>query len=215
MTDWPEFLEALLELAADPGRPLTAYPSLDPTPRRSPPFHVGLRSTAQSDAADLHERFGQDVVLTVGRLPYPPADVEQLKFDDGPEADPAIISCKTREPLVVPSGGRLEAVLEVTNRSRQKLQVSDGPWLQGRVTDPRTGQVVGWSATPMILPVGSWKIAPESTVGIPMLLGTDSCRMDLGYAVPPGQWTAYAPFTLDAGTGESRVRTPPLPLTIT
>ena len=44
-----------------------------------------------------------------------------------------------------------------------------------------------------------------------MLIGTDSLRADLGYAIPPGLWGAQVTLSL-AG---SPVRTPILPMTIT
>jgi hypothetical protein len=45
----------------------------------------------------------------------------------------------------------------------------------------------------------------------PVLVGTDSLRPDLGYAIPPGQWGAQTTL----GLAGRPVRTPILPITIT
>ena len=54
-------------------------------------------------------------------------------------------------------------------------------------------------------------ISPGATRQNPVLVGTDSLRPDLGYALPPGEWGAQTTLRL----ADSPVRTPVLPVTIT
>ena len=56
-----------------------------------------------------------------------------------------------------------------------------------------------------------YRVAPEATERIPLLIGTASAVPELGYAVPPGTWVMRV--ELDLGYDRA-VRTPALPITI-
>ena len=65
------------------------------------------------------------------------------------------------------------------------------------------------------LPLITFRIAPEGTERIPLLIGTASFTARLGYAVPPGSWGLQATLDFAQDPGEHLLRrTPILPLTI-
>jgi hypothetical protein len=69
MAVWDALRVVLARLGAQDPRPLRLSP--DPRssgPDRVPPFDIHLAGWATAAAAELHERFGSDVVLTVGSL---------------------------------------------------------------------------------------------------------------------------------------------------
>lgn len=71
----------------------------------------------------------------------------------------------------------------------------------------RAGAYFGAQTAPLII----FTAEPGRTVQIPLLVGTDSCSPDLGYAVPAGEWRVVAPLDLADG---KRLVSPPLPLTV-
>ena len=69
---WDEVRPALVRLREQKPSPLKRYPSLESAEAGPPPFTVGLASWAAGVAGELHQRFGDQVELTVGALPSGP-----------------------------------------------------------------------------------------------------------------------------------------------
>jgi len=185
-----------------------------------PPFRIWLAAWAVDIATDLHSRFGDDVVLTVGHLHFPSrtlqsADGSVLELPPPPHApvlNPEEAEVALPLPIEVRSGYDLTAELIIKNNSLPTLDIAAGNGLMARVIDPNTFVVLGQFAgvQPAIARIITVKRGKESTV--PLLVGTASLEPSLGYAIPPGEWA------LDAILGlghEGMRRTPPLPLTVT
>jgi len=187
-----------------------------PGPGSEPPFSVTLAAWGAGAAAELHERFGEDVRLTVGFLPYPPGrETERpvaTPLDDAAPLDSGVASVELDGPAAVRSGHALTHGLLVANRSGAELTVATNGVITASVVDPGSGEVVGGYAGWQTAPLITFAAGPGETVRIPLLIGTASVTPRLGYTVPPGTWGLRAALDLRDG---GRMRTPVLPLQIT
>ena len=236
MTSWNDLRVVLRELETAEPRPLWTLPS----PRAetmTPPHRIMLRAWAADVAERLDARFGNDVLLTVGFLPYPAErSLDPLGADRSPPSasrEPLLEESEAEvrggaEPFVVRSGYDLESELLVTNRGPAPLVIENPGAQLGCVLDPATGEVVGdsdrahaWAGiAPWVRavppdkrpPLVRFTALPGEAVTIPLLVGTASYRRSLGYAVPPGEWAVEV--VLDLGTHRRR-RAPLLPLHVT
>lgn len=218
VSSWDELREILEQLRTADPRPLRGYP--DPrSENREPPFGIELAPWASDIARQLHARFGDDVLLTVGFLRYPsarrldpmgkilppPSAAGERLLEDS-EAEVVAV-----QPLVVRSGHDLRSELLVTNRGSAPLVIATSGTVFGRVVEPATGEVVGCPAGARHVPLVRFTSSPDETVTIPLVVGTASFRGSLGYAVPPGDWAVEVVLDL----GEAGRRRALLPLHVT
>ena len=71
MATWDDLKVVLLQIREQNAEALAGYPDPCVDRDRKPPFGIGLAPWATDVAAGLHNRFGNDVELTVGALTYP------------------------------------------------------------------------------------------------------------------------------------------------
>jgi hypothetical protein len=208
---WQQVSAELVRLADSHPNVLVGWPG--PEQRYlQPPFDIRLSAHAVDVAARLYERFGEYVELTVGALHYPAGYRSPVSSRPShPELDPAELRVELDGPLSVGSGHTTRHGLLLTNLGDDAVTVRTNGQLTAQVADPTTGRAVGGYAGPQIAPLILFTAAPGETVRIPLLVGTASYDVELGYAVPPGRWAVVA--TLDLGDGRT-LRTPPLPLTV-
>jgi len=222
MTAWDELSQALRHLMRE--QPGILLESPDPRSERGqpPPFRITLAPSALAAAEDLHRRFGDDVLLTVGYLPYPPDRQPDPVLDrltrqlPGEPLDPGETDVQLDGPATVRSGQTLHHGLLVGNLTDRELTITTNGQVTAVVVDPRTGLMVGGFAGFQTLVGIDFHVTPGATERIPLLIGTASVVPDLGYTVPPGMWGIQVPLDLrrDGHTRGAR-RTPVLPLTIT
>jgi hypothetical protein len=220
MAAWDELKVVLARLRDEQPGVLTGYPTPWVDEGRVPPFQITLAPWATATAADLHQRFGDDVELTVGALPYPPDRPPRRPPITESPADllsPHQATVELDDPAVVRSGHTLRHALLLRNRSGDDLKIAaTNGQLTTAVVDPATGAVVGGFAGAQALPLIIFRVAPGQTQPIPLLTGTASFTPRLGYTVPPGSWGIQATLTLGPDPrSTSHWRTPVLPLTIT
>jgi hypothetical protein len=221
MSTWDELRPVLRALGAQRPRALTTYPDPESGMGKRPPFRIELAPWASESAAELHRQFGDDVKLTVGVLPYPPGRSAPPAAPDatGPEPpllDPYQVTATLDGPAVIRSGHTLTHGLLLGNLTGSELRLPTNGELSATVIDPETGApvggFVGWQTQPLVI----FRAAPGETVRVPLLIGTASYTLRLGYAIPPGDWQVQARVTLGPHPGDSPVRlTPRLPLTVT
>lgn len=221
MTSWADVKQVIADLRAEDPSPLYMYP--DPSfDGHRPPFKIGLLPWAVATAERLYDRFGDQVELTVGALPYPldhPSRRPQPPRPPDPAEplDPAEISVQLDAPALVASGDTLRHGLLITNHTDIELAIATNGSITASVIDPETGAIVGGFAGFQNLPLIAFRVAPGETTRIPLLIGTASFSAELGYTIPPGTWSIQATLTLGAVPREPalRKRIPPLPLTVT
>lgn len=216
MAVWDELKVVLVRLRDEQPRALQGYPMPDMDEGRRPPFSIRLAAWAAATAEDLHRRFGDDVVLTVGALPYPPGGQPPPRpARDEPVAqlDPHELTAELEGLAVVRSGESLGHGLLLTNLTGQDIQLETNGHVTADVVDPESGEVIGGSSGPQLLPLILFRIEPGQTERIPLLIGTDSMTPRLGYTIPAGTWGLQVTLTLSRHD-PPRWRTPILPLTI-
>jgi hypothetical protein len=211
---WDSLKIVIVRLLDERPRALTSFPDPRVDRGQRPPFIIGLAAWATDAARELHDRFGSDVTLTVGALPYPPNNdrqVPKLGALDAPVVDPARIGIDPSEPLSVRTGHTHRQELLLTNRTESAVMISSNGQLTAVIVDPVDHRVVGGFTGPQNMALRWFDIVPGATRAIPLLVGTDSVDPALGYAVPAGQWAVQAPIEING----DRMSTPILPLTVT
>jgi hypothetical protein len=219
MTVWDELKVVLVRLRDQQPGALRMSPMPEVDEGRQPPFAIHLAAWAVDAAEELHRRFGDDVDLTVGALPYPPG----ARPEPSPAADQPVELLNPREiaaeldgPAVVKSGLELRHGLLLRNFTDSELRILTNGAVFAVVVDPQTGEAVGGfygAATLMLL---IFRVAPGETGRIPFVIATASFAPRLGYTVPAGNWGVQATLTIGSEPGGSADRrTPILPLTIT
>ena len=221
MAAWEELRLTLARLLEDRPGAVTLSPDLGGSDSGPPPYPIRLAPWAEAVAAELHGRFGDQVDLTVGALPYPPGGAPRRPRTSGePTAllDPAEAGAELDGPAVVRSGHTLRHGLLISNRTGAELAIATNGQVAALVVDPGTGEVVGGYSGFQTLPLVMFRVAPDGTERIPLLIGTASFTDRLGYAVPPGSWGIQVTLQLtpdpDVRDRGPR-RTPVLPLTVT
>lgn len=219
MATWDELKVVLTELEQDQARPLRAHPMPSVDDAREPPFHIRLAPWALDVADQLHARFGDEIVLTVGALHFPS---RSLRTRDGsarlapppsqePVIDPGVAGVALARDFEVRSGREGRGELRVVNRGVGELTLWTNGQLIGLVVDPETREVVGGFAGAMALPGVTFRAGPGKSVTVPLFVGTDSFQGALGYAVPPGRWAVEAILDL---RHDGKWRTPLLPIKV-
>lgn len=217
MAVWDELKVVLARLLDQQPGALMRYPGPDVDEGRQPPFTIGLAPWAAATAEELHRRFGGDIELTVGALSYPPGrQPPRPAADPSPELlDPEEVAAALDGPAVVSSGHTVRHGLLLHNRSGHELQIATNGAITAAIVDPRTGEVVGGFAGAQALPLVVFRVAPQETGRVPLLIGTASFLLRLGYTIPPGDWGIQATLTLGPHPRDSpRRRTPILPLIV-
>ena len=229
MAAWEELRLILARLLEDRPGAVTSSPDLGGGNRGLPPYPIGLAPWAEAVARDLHGRFGDEVDLTVGALPYPPSDPpsdppagasRRPRTSGEPAAllDPAEAGTELDGPAVVRSGHTLRHGLLISNRTGAELEIATNGQVTAFVVDPGTGEVVGGYSGFQTLPLVMFRVPPGGTKRIPLIIGTASFTDRLGYVVPPGSWGIQVTLQLTPDPhARDRIprRTPVLPLTVT
>ena len=220
MSTWDELRAVLTRLRDEQPGVLLWHPNPDSDRDRVPPFDIQLAPWAVSLAEELHRRFGDDLKLTVGTLPYPTVHQHGPPVSWSPQQptellNPQEITAELDGPATVRSGHTAFHGLLVRNLTGQELQIAANGHLTASVVDPSTGEVVGGFAGAQATPLIVHRVAGGVVERIPLLIGTASFVSRLGYVVPPGFWGIQTVLALGPDPGDSQhKRTPVLPLRI-
>jgi hypothetical protein len=220
VSSWPQVREELLRLRDLEPNVLLGYSNPDADTEPNPPFTIRLTSGSLAIAEDLHGRFGAEVSLRVGALPYPPAPAGASQDPYGPMLREPVAPDHRIEgmrvaldgPLQVTSGATVEHGLLVTNEGLQPFTVNTNGQLTAQIIDPSDGTHVGGSAGAQRMPLVAFTIVPGKTTRIPLLVGTASYVPALGYTIAPGRWGLTADLDL---AGRGTVRSPVLMFEVT
>jgi len=197
----------------------TVHPDAVLSVGHSSQTRIRLAAWAVEIAAGLHDRFGDQVSLTVGLLAYPHPAVGGVGEEARPVRSkraalpaPDRFEVRMEQPTEVRSGYSFQGTIHVRNLRSEEIRVLTNGRVTGVVVDPSSGEVVGGFAGAQAMVGIQMPIAPREERPIPLLVGTASRVPRLGYAVPPGLWTIEMDLTLVEG---GRFRTPRFPLTVT
>ena len=223
MAVWDELRLIFARLLEEQPGALTGYPDPSRSEGGPPPYAIRLAPWAEAVAAELSRQFGDQVDLTVGAMPYPPGRPphrperrQSPRREPAALLDPREVEAELDGPAVVRSGRTLRHGLLLRNHTGGELQIATNGHVTAGIVDPLTGEVVGGFSGWQTLPLVMFRIAPGGTERIPLLIGTASFAVRLGYAVPPGSWGLQATLDLAPDPREHIFRqTPVLPLTIT
>jgi hypothetical protein len=214
MSTWDQLKVALIQLRDGTPGALQSYPTPEADEGRNPPFRIRLSPWSVNVATELHERFGDDVILEVGFLHFPE---RTLVYPDlvGRQAPPLVLADEVEpslvDSLVVSSGHTASAQLTLGNHGNEEISVITTGQLFALVVDPDTTQVVGGYAGAQRLPRVVFRVAPGESNTMPLRVGTASLAPELGYAVPAGQWAIEPRINIE---GHGLFRTSQLPITV-
>jgi hypothetical protein len=161
--------------------------------------NVGLRADAESLAAQLHERHGDRVRVTLGVFPYPPdrtpTDMERHVIDvlrNRPVDDEISIrgleaSLELTESTVV-AGRDGRGRVTLRNVGRTNVSFSSARPLVGGVRDPASGESIGGHFGGIAGTGQGVHLSPGQEQIIDVIFGTTSWDLQRGYAVPPGRY---------------------------
>jgi hypothetical protein len=113
--------------------------------------------------------------------------------------------------IVIVSGATKRGILRIHNRGAAEAIIETNGGVTARVVDPQTNEGVGGFFGAQAMPLIKYRIAPDSTVSIPLLVGTASSVRSLGYTIPPGLWSIEVPIQIE---GRGKFRTSLLPILI-
>jgi hypothetical protein len=181
-------------------------------------LEVSLRADGEPVAAQLKERYGDAIDITVGYLHYPDCQFSGLlgqlfanSSQRRPEVLPDAFRVALEDPLEVRSGANSRGAMRLINDGPAEVVVQTNGQVTAVVIDPETDEVVGGYSGAQALPLVGFSAPAGGSVDIPVLVGTASTMPRLGYAVPPGRWA----LEITLGFADTRhFRTPPLPLTV-
>ena len=164
---------------------------------------VQLRPDSESVARDLVARYGDNVSITLGNLPYPASTggtsgaVEACAADlSGPTDMNGLRADLTFTDPTVHSGQDIDGTITVTNVGSEPATYQSGSPLVGWIVQPGTTNIVA-SYTGGIAGVGlGGTLAPGESSEIPVLVGTASCEPSVGYTLPPGQYEVLVPVVV-------------------
>ena len=160
--------------------------------------HLVLRADQQELAAELLGQYGDALELTVGLFRYPPElvtpdrRVRECRLPDLTTEMARLEATVALSSDTVAPGEDGEGTVVVRNHG-PKRTIETGPYLQGRVVRRGTDEVVGVHAPGAVDAVlRTYPMDPGQESPILLRFGTTSVSLDIGYALPPGQYGVRA-----------------------
>jgi hypothetical protein len=216
---WPlNYLNEIREYVHEIGRTRTAT-TLQGDGITNGRLYVKLVASQVELAAELHDRYGDAIDLTVGRFPFPDAAVlshdgaaeERTKQERPLLLPPDQIQISIPEGLEIKSGDTITSVLQAQNFESNEIAITTGLHLIAHIVDPETQEVVGGYSGAVATVARRFEIPPGESADIPLLIALESAVPRLGYAIPPGRWAVDTELRLgDRGV----FRTPPLSISV-
>lgn len=169
-----------------------------------PPIFVQLSADAEDLAAELVERYGDTVKISVGALPYPDPTVAtdfdcrgfEGEIGAGDVVDGDLVATLSLEETTVASGGDFSGTATVTNTGTAELAFASGEPLVAIVFRPGTNDPVGLYVGGIDGVGTGADLPPGESISIRVIGGTASCDPTLGYALPAGDYDVrvYVPW---------------------
>jgi hypothetical protein len=191
MALWGSLRVDLRDLLDDAPGALRGFPDPDSERSADERISVELAAWASDIAASLHEKYGDQIDLRVGAMPFPNTgyrpDPRLTQLHGSPAASVGL-ALELAAPLTVRTGRSTTARAQVANHSTDARVLMTNGHLQAVVIDA-DGAVVGRYTGAQTLALVMFTVEPDERREVPVLVGTDSVVPELGYAVPPGSWS--------------------------
>ena len=163
-----------------------------------------LRPTATAAAADIVDRYGSAVQVTVGFFPYPPPSSAPVGcgWAGSPMVDPGMLQAviELPSPRLDHSVG-FSAKVKLTNHGATTLTFSTGQPLSIYLFKLDGTTLVGASPGAVAGTGLGLTLAPGASREIDAGGGSASCDLRLGYELPDGPYIARAAVEIDGSTG--------------
>ena len=176
---------------------------------------VVLAADQEALAADLAAQYGDAVDLTIGALAYPLDDAvdactELQDTVDVPGLRFEVLS--PNGPLYAVGVGGPQLTAELTNDGTDRIHFDSDDSGVATLLDA-AGRVVSAHVFARAGMGSTVDLAPGASVEVPLTVSTASCRADLGYVLPPGEYQLIAELVHIAGAVSS-VRSAPISVTV-
>lgn len=175
---------------------------------------VGVALTADQEqlAVELDAEYGDAVNLTVGALAYPLDEAVDncSELPDG--VDVAGLSFQVlppSEPLYAVALDAPNLTARLTNQGSDPIRFDSGARGLGTLLDADE-RVVSSYVFGQTDVGGTIDLAPGAAIEVPIDISTASCRAELGYVLPPGEYQLVAQFSHIAGGEIGSVVSEPL-----
>jgi hypothetical protein len=181
---------------------------------------VDLPGTAEDVARELHERFGDAVVLKVGAhgypFPDPPPPVQPVPAPQS-TLQLAVSLLAIPDISVIPTGETVTGQVEITNTATgSELAFDTDQPLDGCLLE--LDQVVGISTGYQAGTGQQVRLGPGDRMSIPFLAGTDSHDLRSGATLPPGRYQLVVTIPIHSLAGtrlrDHQLVTAPIPIDI-
>jgi hypothetical protein len=176
-----------------------------------------LQPDDEALAAELVDRYGDAIDVTVGVLSYPIAEASPVCTEPVGERSPAGLEVA----IVPPAGPFVTSDAEPWSFEIRLTNVGDAPIAFGSGIATGTvldaiGNVVGSSANIGREDVGiQIDLAPGASTSLPGVVGPASCEPRLGYLLPPDDYQLVATLSRFDASSQGTLLTPPQPIVVT
>jgi hypothetical protein len=155
---------------------------------------VGLRSTGEDLASQIHATYGEAVEIAVGLFPYPPPNPPQrgcLHFQDAVQRHPPLATIVAVEKAVV-AGTFYAGTVRITNTGLLPFQLDTSSNFSLFLFRPGDSDPTGLSEGGSMGTGFARSLDGGESVEFPASGGTASCDLALGYVLPAGTYAVRA-----------------------
>lgn len=158
------------------------------------PGFIQLRAPFGDLAAELHEKYGDALQVTVGHKPFPPEKIVDRRAVPIPTPTvtvPGLELTITVDTPTVAAGEDAHGRVLFANRGQRRVEGMTGLLTAGvrRESDEYMAGNFAGAVAFIGHPV---RLAPGETKELGLIIGTASCLPDTSYVVPPGHYEVIA-----------------------
>lgn len=173
--------------------------------------HVTVPVPHEDVAEDLHRRYGAELEIVYGSLPYPPppGGYDACPPVPPPRAGEGVVMALDvpDEPLTV--GGRAHGDLVLRNTRPEPVSLEGGPYVTAEafLVDPATGRAVSGGLVPHSLSLGvlpGHRVPPSGETRLPLHVSLLGCSTEVGYVVPDGRYLLVTGYSFVRTDGKRR-----------
>jgi hypothetical protein len=162
-----------------------------PRPNGAVDIHMHASSAARDRAAQLHERHGDLVCISLAGHPYPKGAwpdtskcPEETRTDNNPSVDFTLSLAKT----TFERGETGTGTARITNNGDTAIERITGSAIAGSVTRPDSNEIVAFVTRSETSMGYERRAEPGQTIEVPVWFSTEDCARNSDYVLPPGEY---------------------------